>query len=222
MPSIQFYFDYESPNAYIAWTQLPKLARRYGFDVEPVPILYAALLDANGQLGPGEQPTKGRWMRKNMMRKALLLGIPLNKPAFLPFNPLIALRASILPFEEQMQYALIDALFEAVWVRGLHVSEPGVVEGVLDEIGLPGAELVTRAQSPEIKGQLRAQTDQAIAKGVFGVPSMIVGDELFWGYDDFPYLELVLAGRDPIDPASMTWDGPVLPSSMRRRFRSDS
>ena len=60
MPSIQFYFDYESPNAYLAWTQLPQLADRHGFVVEPVPILYAALLDANGQLGPGEQPTKGR------------------------------------------------------------------------------------------------------------------------------------------------------------------
>jgi 2-hydroxychromene-2-carboxylate isomerase len=224
MPSIQFYFDYESPNAYIAWTQLPKLARRHGFDVEPVPILYAALLDANGQLGPGEQPTKGLWMAKNMWRKAALLGIPLNKPAFLPFNPLLALRVSILPLEEQVRTALIGALFEAVWVRGLHVSEPGVVDGVLDEMGLPGAELVARAQSPEIKGQLRAQTDQAIAKGVFGVPSMIVGDELFWGYDDFPYLELVLAGKDPIDPALMAgWGGgPVHPSSMRRRFRSDT
>lgn len=225
MPTIQFYFDYESPNAYIAWTQLPKLARRYGFDVEPVPILYAALLDANGQLGPGEQPTKGVWMAKNLARKAALLGMPLNAPAFLPFNPLRALRVSILPFEEQVQRTVIDALFEAVWVRGLHVSEPGVVEGVLDGIGLPGAELMARAETPENKNQLRAQTDSAIAKGVFGVPSMIVGDELFWGYDDFPYLELVLAGRDPLDPARM-WagvgrGGPVRASSMRRKFRSD-
>jgi len=61
--TIVFYFDYESSNAYLAWTQLPQLAQRYGFTVAPVPILYAALLDANGQLGPGEQPTKGRWMR---------------------------------------------------------------------------------------------------------------------------------------------------------------
>jgi 2-hydroxychromene-2-carboxylate isomerase len=224
MPRIQFYFDYESPNAYIAWTQLPKLARRYGFDVEPVPILYAALLDANGQLGPGEQPTKGLWMAKNMWRKAALLGIPLNRPAFLPFNPLPALRVSILPFEEPVRAALISSLFEAVWVRGMHVSEPGVVEGVLDELGLPGAELAAQAQSPAIKNRLRALTDQAIARGIFGVPSMTVGDELFWGYDDFPHLELVLAGKDPIDPAVIAeWrsEGPVLASSMRRKFRSD-
>jgi len=75
MPSttIRFYFDYESPNAYLAWTQLPKLAQRYGFTVDPVPILYAALLDAHGQLGPGEFPAKGRWMSKNLARKAVLL-----------------------------------------------------------------------------------------------------------------------------------------------------
>jgi 2-hydroxychromene-2-carboxylate isomerase len=226
MPNIiEFYFDYESPNAWIAWTQLPKLAERYGFTVEPIPILYAALLDANGQLGPGEQLTKGLWMAKNLARKAALLGLPLHSPAFLPFNPLRALRVSILPFEAQLRASVISALFEAVWVREMHVSEPGVVEGVLDEIGLPGAELVARAHTPETKNQLRAQTDQAIAKGVFGVPTMIVGDELFWGYDDFPYLELVLAGRDPIDPALM-WgrrrEGPMRASSMRRRFRSDS
>jgi 2-hydroxychromene-2-carboxylate isomerase len=163
-------------------------------------------------------------MWKNLLRKALLLGVPLDRPAFLPFNPLLALRVSILPLEEPVRRALIQALFEAVWVRRLHVSETGVVERVVDELGLPGAELVAQAQSPEIKAQLRARTDVAIAKGVFGVPSMIVGDDLFWGYDDFPHLELVLAGKDPIDPVILSrWDGgePLRPSSMRRRFRSD-
>src|SRR5262245_58207147 len=195
---IRFYFDYESPNAYLAWTQIPKLAARYGFTVEPVPILYAALLDANGQLGPGEQPTKGRWMNRNMLRKAVMLGVPLHAPAFLPFNPLLALRASILPLEDGVRRTLITALFEAVWVRELHVHDAAVVEAVANEIGLPGRELVAQAQLSETKSRLRAQTDDAIAKGVFGVPSMMIGDELFWGYDDFPYLELFLAGKDPL------------------------
>lgn len=223
MPSttIRFYFDYESPNAYLAWTQLPKLAQRYGFTVDPVPILYAALLDAHGQLGPGEFPAKGRWMSKNLARKAILLGVPLNPPAFLPFNPLLALRTTLLPSESRERDALIDALFQAVWVRGLHVSDTAVVEGVANEIGLPGAALVAKAQMPEIKNQLRLQTDEAISRGVFGVPSMEVGDELFWGYDDFPYLELFLAGKDPIDATELTRRSrPVRPSSVRRRFRS--
>src|SRR5436309_15386092 len=116
--------------------------------------------------------------------------------------------------------ALIDALFRAVWVRGLHVSDTAVVEGVANEIGLPGATLVAKAQMPEIKNQLRLRTDEAISRGVFGVPSMEVGDELFWGYDDFPYLELFLAGRDPLDATQrQTWFGAARPSAVRRRFR---
>jgi 2-hydroxychromene-2-carboxylate isomerase len=220
MPTIRFYFDYESPNAYLAWTQLPKLASRHGYAVEPVAVLYAALLDANGQLGPGEQPTKGRWMAKNNLRKAALLGVPLNPPAFLPFNPLLALRMTILPLERAKRDALISAFFEAVWVRGLHVSEAEVAVRVADELGLPGAELLAQAGTPEIKSRLRANTDDAIAEGVFGVPSMIVGEELFWGYDDFPHLERCLAGNDPLDPAAwQRWSRPVRASSMRRKFR---
>jgi len=220
---IRFYFDYESPNAYIAWTQLPKLAERYGYTVEPIPILYAALLDANGQLGPGEQPTKGRWMNRNMLRKAVLLGIPLHQPAFLPFNPLLALRVSILPLEDGIRRRLITALFEAVWVHELHVHDTAVMEAVARKIGLPGRELVAQAQTTEMKSRLRAQTDDAIAKGVFGVPSMMIGDELFWGYDDFPYLELFLAGKDPIAGVDWTrWNRPVTAASMRRRFRTDA
>ena len=218
--AIRFYFDYESPNAYLAWIQLPKVAQRYGFTVESVPVLYAALLDAHGQLGPGELPAKGRWMVKNILRKAALLGVPLNPPAFLPFNPLLALRMTVLPLEATERHALIDALFRAVWVRGLHVSDAAVVEGVANEIGLPGAALVARAQMPEVKQQLRLQTDEAIAGGVFGVPSMEVGDEVFWGYDDLPYLELLLAGKDPLDATEwQKWSRPVRPSSVRRRFR---
>jgi 2-hydroxychromene-2-carboxylate isomerase len=217
---VRFYFDYESPNAYIAWMRLPDLARKYGFTVEPLPILYSALLDANGQIGPGEQPTKGRWMAANVVRKALLLKIPLNPPAFMPFSPLLALRASLLPLEDAMRRALITALFEAVWVRSLHVSEPAVVERVADEVGLAGRDIVAKAQTPEIKVELRRATDDAIARGVFGVPSMEVGDELFWGYDDFPYLELFLAGKDPLDRRKETerW-ARVRPSSVRRQFR---
>lgn len=222
MPAvIRFYFDYESPNAYLAWTQLPKLAEKHGSTIEALPVLYAGLLDAHGQLGPGEVPAKGRWMTSNFLRKAALLGLPLNPPAFFPFNPLLALRVSLLPFEVEQRHGLIDALFKAVWMRGFHVSEPAVVERVAEEIGLPGNELIERAQSPEIKALLRQRTDEAISRGVFGVPSMEVGGELFWGYDDFPYLDLFLAGNDPLNPLErQRWRLGSRPSSVRRQFRS--
>ncbi len=134
MTTIRFSFDYVSPNAYLAWTQLPALAARHGATIEPVPVLFAGLLAAHGQLGPAEIPAKIRWMAKNNLRKAARLGVALNPPAFHPFNPLTALRVSSLPLEPAARDALVGALFEAVWVRRLHVAEPDVVAGLSDGV----------------------------------------------------------------------------------------
>jgi len=218
--ALRFYLDYLSSNAWLAWTQLPALAARYGVAIEPVPVLFAGLLEAHGQLGPAEIPAKTRWMIRNNLRKAALLGVALRPPAHHPFNPLLALRVSSLPLEAPDRRALVDGLFRAVWVDGLHVSEPAVVERVVDAAGLDGARLVAEAQTREAKARLRQQTDDAIARGVFGVPSMEWRGELFWGYDDFPWLEFVLAGRDPLDPEiAAYWTGAPRPSAVRRRVR---
>ena len=214
--TIRFYFDYISSNAYLAWTQLPKLAARYGCTIEPVPVLFAGLLGAHGQLGPAEIPAKALWMAKNNYRKAVQLGVPLNPPAFHPFNPLLALRVSSLPLETAKRAALITALFEAVWVRCLHVSESAIVGRIGDEIGLSGSALVAAAQQDDYKALLRRQTDDAIARGVFGVPSMDVAGELFWGFDDFPFLELFLAGKDPAATIE-NWSGRPRASAVRHR-----
>ena len=221
MRPLRFYFDYLSSNAYLAWTQLPRLSSRFGVEVEPVPVLFAGLLGAHGQLGPAEVLPKAIWMAKNNLRKAALLGVPLNPPRHHPFDPLLSLRISWLPLPDPQRRALIDLLFQAVWVRGLHASEPAVVEALATELGLDGPQLVEAAQQPETKARLRAQTDAAIAAGVFGVPSMIVGDELFWGYDDWPFLELFLAGQDPLDPLeTQRWTGSVRPSAVRPQLRA--
>lgn len=215
--TIRFYFDYISPNAYLAWTQLPAIAERNGCVIEPIPVLFAGLLEANRQLGPAEVPAKMRWMWTNVMRKAAVIGVPLNVPAFHPFNPLRALRVSSLGMDAKQRLALVDALFAAVWVHGLHIAEPSVVRKVATDTGIDGAALVTRADQPECKAQLRSQTDRAIADGVFGVPTMVVGDQLFWGYDDLAFLQRFLDGTDPID--RMGGDRSVLPrsSAVRRR-----
>jgi 2-hydroxychromene-2-carboxylate isomerase len=215
---VRFYFDYISPNAYLAWTQLPRVVDRHGVAIEPVPVLFAGLLEAHGQLGPAEIPAKIRWMSKNNLRKAALLGLPLNPPPFHPFNPLLALRVSSLPLDAAPRRALVGALLEAVWVRGLHVSDADVVARTATEIGLDGATLVAQAGDADCKARLRTQTDEAIARGVFGVPTTAVGEELFWGYDDFPHLELHLAGADPLDPTEWRrWDRAPRPSATRER-----
>jgi 2-hydroxychromene-2-carboxylate isomerase len=215
--TVRFYFDYISSNAYLAWTQLPALAAKHGFEVEPVPVLFAGLLGAHGQLGPAEIPAKAFWMAKNTLRKASLLDVPLNPPAFHPFNPLLALRASSVPDDPAARRALTGGLFRAVWVDGRHVSEPDVVRQVAADAGLDGAAVLAAAGGEDAKQRLRRQTDEAIARLVFGVPSMLVGDELFWGYDDFPYLERHLAGKDPIDAVDwQRWVAAVRPSAMRK------
>jgi len=217
---VRFYFDYISSNAYLAWLVLPEMAAEYGYRVEPIPAVFAGFLNAHGQLGPAEVPVKSYWMWKNNMRKAALLGRPLNPPAFHPFNPVLALRVSSLPMADDERARLIDGLFDAVWVDGLHVADPAVVEQVANRAGLDGARLVAQAQEPEAKARLRAQGDAAIAAGAFGVPTMIVGDELFWGYDDLPYLKLLLAGEDPLDPTRVPTTAPTA-SATRKRARPD-
>lgn len=215
--TVRFYFDFISSNAYLAWQVVPQLAARYGLELEPVPVLFAGLLKAHGQLGPAEIPIKAFWMWKNNLRKAAILKLTLKPPAFHPFNPLLALRVSSVDLPAGERLALIDALFNAVWTEQLHVSEPDVVRSVADRIGLPGARLLEQAHSVAVKDRLRAETDAAIAVGVFGVPSMVVGDEVFWGYDDLPYLERFLAGDDPLEKGSLpTSESAPRPSAMRR------
>src|SRR4029453_4157773 len=124
---IRFLFDFISSNAYLAWIQLPKLAARYGASVEPVPVLFAGLLEAHGQRGPAEGRPKARWMARNNLRKAALLGVPLHPPRFHPWNPLLPLRVCSLALPKPSRSALVGALFEGTWVRGLHLSDPEVV-----------------------------------------------------------------------------------------------
>ncbi len=100
MRRLRFYVDYISSNAYLAWLALPRLVAKYDIEIEPVPVLFAGLLEAHGQLGPAEVPAKILWMWKNNLRKAAQLGAPLNRPAYHPFNPLLALRASSLPMND--------------------------------------------------------------------------------------------------------------------------
>jgi 2-hydroxychromene-2-carboxylate isomerase len=222
--AVRFYFDYVSPNAYLAWSALPGIAARRGVALEPVPVLFAGLLEAHGQLGPAEVPAKMRWMWRNNLRKAAHLGIALEPPAFHPFNPLLALRVSSLPLDAATRSALVDALFGAVWARGLHVSDPAVVTTIADGLGLDGAALVAAAGEEDAKARVRRQTDDAIARGVFGVPTMAVGPdlgaELFWGYDDLPHLERFLDADDPVDEARWAaWSAGLRPSAVRERKR---
>lgn len=210
--SIRLYFDFISPYAYLAWTQLPALAARQGCALEPAPVLFAALLDAHGTKGPAEVPARRAYLLKDVVRKAHTLGVPIDAPFAHPFNPLLALRVASLPESREVRVRVVDALYRAAWVERRDVTSAEVVTEVLRAADLD-AGLVARVG--EAKSSVRAQTEEAIALGVFGVPTMVVDGEMFWGTDSLADLERYLEGNDPVpDDLLARWAS--LPSAAQR------
>ncbi len=214
--AIRFLFDYVSPYSYLASTQIRALATRHGRGTEAVPVLFAAMLTANGTRGPGEIPSKREYMFRDVERLAGMLGVPVEPPATHPFNPLAALRATGCVPGAEDRWRLVHALFAAAWVRGLHVDRPEVVASTAIEIGLDGVALLEQAGSPLSKDCLRTVTDEAIAAGAFGVPTMLVDGELFWGVDSLPLLERFLDGEKSADADRISRWRRVIPSAIRR------
>lgn len=216
MSALPLYFDFISPYAYLAWKRAPMLAAKHGRVVLPRPILFAALLNAHGHKGPAEIPPKRIYVFKNVLRLAAAVGLPLQPPPAHPFNPLLALRIAGLPaLDEASRSRVVDALFDATWGGGPGVEDPAVVQGVLDAAGLDGASLVAAAGAPQAKARLRETTEQALALGVFGVPTLDLDGELFWGYDAFDHVDRALAGNDPVDADALArWAD--LPASAKR------
>jgi 2-hydroxychromene-2-carboxylate isomerase len=217
--SLRFVFDYQSPYAYLAWTQIHALAARFGVTVEPVPVLFAALLDAHGTRGPAEVPARRRYLIRDVARIAHHLGVPFALPPAHPFNPLLALRVSSLPMTAEQQRVLIDGLFRAAWASGVGVTDPGTVQAIAGGVGLSSRALEDAA-SAENKSRLRARTAEAVGAGVFGVPTMLVADQMFWGCDSLPHLEHFL-GHGDVVPRDLVerWEqlpaGAVRPGSTR-------
>ena len=213
---LRFHFDYISPYAYLAWTQIHALAARHGRAVEPVPVLFAALLDAHGTKGPAEIPAKRLYLAKDAMRKARALRVPLAPPPSHPFNPLLALRISSLPLAPEMREKVIDRLFAATWSDGPGVTDPATVAKLVDECGVDGAHAIAAATTPEGKDRVRAQTERAVGEGVFGVPTILADGELFWGVDSLEHLDRFLDGDPPLDPVILDRWRAISPSAERK------
>jgi 2-hydroxychromene-2-carboxylate isomerase len=160
-------------------------------------------------------------MSKNILRKAARLNIVMKPPKFHPFNPLLALRASSYDMDPLVKIRLIDGLFKGVWADHKHISEEEVVAEISNRVGADSEELIRFAKSKRASTMLCNQTEMAVDKGVFGIPTMIIDDELFFGYDDFEFIELYLEGEDPLARSSyQSWNKePLTASSVRKEMK---
>jgi 2-hydroxychromene-2-carboxylate isomerase len=176
MPSADWYFDFVSPFSYLQCEQLPTLERSVSIRYRPV--LFAGLLQAHGHKGPAEIASKRRFTYRFVIWQAARLGIPLKFPAVHPFNPLPLLRLAIAA---DCEPSAVRRIFRFVWRDGRLGDLPIEWAELMSELDVPDA--AQRIASSEVKDALRKSTDDAIARGVFGVPTLAIGDELFWGVD---------------------------------------
>jgi 2-hydroxychromene-2-carboxylate isomerase len=190
---VSWVFDVISPFAYLAFPQLSRLPAHVS--VEFVPVLFAGLLQHFGQLGPAEIPSKRRFTYRFALWRARQLGLPMRMPPAHPFNPLAALRLIIAAGSDQRAAGTV---LDAVYREGRDVADAAVIAALARELGVdPQAAL----GDATVKQRLRDNTNWASSRGIFGVPTLVIGDELFWGHDAFDmaleYLRHPDAFRDP-------------------------
>jgi 2-hydroxychromene-2-carboxylate isomerase len=176
--TVSWVFDVISPFAYLGLRDLERLPAHV--ELRFVPVLLAAMLSRFGQKGPAEIPSKRRFTYRFVLWRARQMGLELRFPPAHPFNPLAALRLIVAAGADRRAAALV---LEAVFRDGRDVSDPKVIAELARQLGVADAERVV--SDPQVKQQLRENTDWAISLGVFGVPTLVIGKELFWGHDAF-------------------------------------
>ncbi|TXR40876.1 2-hydroxychromene-2-carboxylate isomerase [Ectopseudomonas mendocina] len=192
--TVEFFFDLGSPASYLAHTQLPDLCRETGATLVYRPMLLGGVFQATGNASPAMIPAKGRYMIRDLARFAERYGVPMRFNPYFPINTLTVMRwlvALQLRQPERFDDAL-QALFRAIWVDGVNLGDPLKVADVLVAAGFDAAELQAQAAEPAVKDALKATTDEAIRRGVFGAPTCFVGNEMFFGQDRLDFVRAAL------------------------------
>lgn len=191
-----FYFDPVSPFAFLMWKRLRE--DDFGLEIRPVPVLLGALLHHLGLIGPAEVPPKRAQTYRMCQWLADRNGIALRFPATHPFRSIEALRL-LIALDARVD--AVDAVLDAVFAEGRNVTDPAELERLGGELGL--SDVQHRIASADVKDTLRANTDAAIARGAFGVPTLAIGDELFWGLDTLDMVRDYLADPQLFQTAEM-------------------
>jgi 2-hydroxychromene-2-carboxylate isomerase len=194
--TVSWVFDVVSPFAYLAFPRLAQLPP--DVRLEFVPVLLAGLLTQFGQVGPAEIPSKRRFTYRFVLWRARRLGLPLRMPPRHPFNSLAALRLIIAAGSDQRAAGTV---LDAVFRDGRDVSDPAVIADLAHVLGVadPQAALADGG----IKQRLRANTEWAGSRGIFGVPTLVIGRDFFWGHDAFDMALEYLAAPQAFNDEAM-------------------
>ena len=214
MKTITFYFDFISPYAYLAFDELPRALAGLSYSVRYKPVFFGGLLQHTGQLGPAELPGKREWVYRQTQWLAHTKGIPFAMPAAHPFNPLPLLRLAVAtdPAGEPNRY-VCETIFRHVWVGGADAADPVRIADLAAALHTARAPYL---EPQAAKDRLTQHTQEAIAAGVFGVPSYAVDDRVFWGLDALPMLRAFLESDPTMD--AQRWHAlATLPYGIPRR-----
>lgn len=212
MKQIDFYLDFLSPYAYLAFETLPAALQGLSYQVNYKPVLLGAVLRQHGLRGPAEIPAKRAFIYRQVLWLSRQHGVPMDMPAEHPFAPLPLLRLALAcGSAPQPNRYVCETVFRHVWRGGADANEPARLQVLADALAP-----VRDPAGDAVKAVLRANTEAATAAGVFGVPSLVVGGKVFWGLDALPMLRACLEGDTWF--ASDIWDdAPRRPSALDRQ-----
>ena len=193
--AIEFFFDYGSPYSYLANAVLPALARRHAAELVYRPMLLGGVFKATGNQSPMYESVaaKRAYGAHAMRRTAALCGVAIPHNPHFPINTLALMRIAVAAQQAGVFAPFHAAIYPAFWLKGLDLGDPQVIAGVAKEAGLDAAALGERAETRPVKDELRATTEEAVARGAFGAPSIFFAGELYFGVDHLPFLERALS-----------------------------
>lgn len=188
--TIRMFFDYNSPYSYVASLRVEALCERAGADLLWEPVVLGGIFQSN-EIEPAHTKVNRRnYLFEDLQDLAAYYGIPYKQRTVFLFKPILSLRATLAVPQGPERAKAVHALFSGAFAEDLDLGEPAVVTRLLNEAGLDGTALVEQTQQPQIKNALKALTDEAIGKGVFGAPTFLVDDrKMFWGHDRMPLME---------------------------------
>jgi 2-hydroxychromene-2-carboxylate isomerase len=188
--SIDFYFDFGSPTAYLAWTQLPKIAAEYGAELVMKPVLLGAVHKATNNASPATVPAKGAWMQIDLARFARKYGVHLEHNPYFPINTLALMRGATgtQMRDERLFDRYVNVIYRAMWETPQNLGDMETLKTVLRNGDLDPELIFEIVQDPAVKEKLKTDTDAAVARGLFGAPTMFVGDDMFFGQDRLDFV----------------------------------